>query len=668
VPISVKPPRINSRFACIVDRDAIVLAAVISSYLFEPESYLPVFLFPNVEVPKTDEATLMSESYVANLIGDHASFFIGNSLARMGRCEYVVLAGLSEHQKSFLKLPRELKTIEIMNVSDIHPKLSPHVLPGKGELRCKESDILSGLFIAQKRKKRLVIDQKAQALPEIVNLQKGLVIVENMAADASPVIAINYANSVNASVMLVDPLPEYAKRDVQRWIQDWKKNDDFTQFQRIQDAVLQRIGGISFSQFEYATFFTEGLPYSLILENVIPCTHVHLSLRPDIFVMNSIMFNDGEPFHAAVVFSPVFFSDEETSWLCDFFSHNEYYLRPLIGRDATLANMDFHAQYFPYDLMHICSHGGEVDGYEMSGQFTDTDGNIHLVEFDEVVGFTPVPDSPEMVSVHRKVFPRKLDGFVWMSTELDKQNIPGHVYREMWKWMLELQDTRKKKDRVAMSCAIACADSIHQGEFNVLASHSSPLVFNNTCWSWNEVASFFLACGARGYIGTLWDIDNEAAVLAAKTFYQHVFSGSVLAAFHKAVRAIDSIASRDIYIYWGLHFSTLSPGQSFEASQNEVRKEFTIAIANWIRKIELTKSAEIRKNSIRVLKSILREVLTNFDSVEIRRLEAEAKRSVPELSQVDISRGMTEHESPAIVASRDCPIEYRKSNQQKRRW
>jgi hypothetical protein len=269
--------------------------------------------------------------------------------------------------------------------------------------------------------------------------------------------------------------------------------------------------------------------------------------------------------------------------------------------------MDFHAQFFPYDLMHICSHGGEVDGYEMSGQFTDSDGKTHVVEFEEVIGYTPVPDNPKMVSLHRKVFPRTLDGFTWMSTDLDKQNIPGHAYHEMWKWMLEMRGRRKKKDRVATSCAIACADSIHQGNstFSVTYSHSCL----TTRWSWNEVAAFFLSCGARGYIGTLWAIDNEAAVLAAKAFYEKIFFGPVLNAFHQAVKAIDSTPSKDIYVFWGLHFSVLLPGHDLETSQSEVRREFSIAISGWIRKIESTKNEEIRRNAIRILKSILREVL-----------------------------------------------------------
>lgn len=78
--------------------------------------------------------------------------------------------------------------------------------------------------------------------------------------------------------------------------------------------------------------------------------------------------------------------------MCDFLSTNNFYLRALIGARATVAEFDYHAQHFPYDVLHICSHGGEVDGYEMSEQFVDQDGLTHEVEFEEVLGVTPVPD------------------------------------------------------------------------------------------------------------------------------------------------------------------------------------------------------------------------------------------------------------------------------------
>ena len=87
-----KVPKINSRCACIVDRDANALAAVISSWLFAPGTYVPIFLFPRVKVHKDDNAAFMTEGYVANLMADHTSFLITNALARIDSLEYVILA------------------------------------------------------------------------------------------------------------------------------------------------------------------------------------------------------------------------------------------------------------------------------------------------------------------------------------------------------------------------------------------------------------------------------------------------------------------------------------------------------------------------------------------------------------------------------------------------
>lgn len=616
----VEAPTINAQYACIIDREAFALAAVISSHLFVPATYLPVFLMRRVSIPRTDDPAFMSESYLAYAMGEEDGVLICNALARMGWPNYLIIAGLNAAQKSYLDLRGKSKIIEIQDAAEIEAKLLPLGIRKKGMLRCKTSDLLNGLFVAQTVQKKLVIDEQASPVPEVVRLRRGMVVVESV-LDASPVIAINYANSVGASVLVVECLPKHEGRDVQVWIQEWKEKDDHKQFEKLNAAIQRRIGGMSFRQFEYVTFFTEGLPYSLILENVIPCSYVHLSLRADLFIINNILlFKDGEPFHASVVFSPTFFPDEETNLLCDLLKGRNHYVRALVGNGANLANFGFHAECFPYDLLHICSHGGEVDGYEMSEQFVDADGRPHIVEFEEVIGVTPVPDKEDIVAVHRKAFPRKLDGFVWMSTELDKQRFPSHVFHSMWKCITGSQGRRKPKDRIALSCAITCSDSIHQGQFNALASHSSPLIFNNSCWSWYEIAAGFLASGARGYIGTLWAIDNQSAVTAAKTFYETSFSGSILSALHKAMKAIDAKASQNVFIFWGLHFTKLTEGHSIAESQNQVQQELELAAKRWARKVQSTKSAEVRRNSIKLLKSILQELVLNFGSVRVRKL------------------------------------------------
>jgi hypothetical protein len=178
--------------------------------------------------------------------------------------------------------------------------------------------------------------------------------------------------------------------------------------------------------------------------------------------------------------------------------------------------------------------------------------------------------------------------------------------------MLKCKGRRKKKEQVEMSCHIACADSIHQGQFHTLANHGSPLVFNNTCWSWSEVAAFFLDCGARGYVGTLWAVDNQDAVLAAKTFYEKLFSNTVLGALYSAIKAIKGTHSQNIYAYWGLHSTKFTPGLDSKTSKQHVRKELMSSAIGWMEKIASTQSEEVKRNSAMVLKSILRELQVNF--------------------------------------------------------
>jgi hypothetical protein len=121
----------------------------------------------------------------------------------------------------------------------------------------------------------------------------------------------------------------------------------------------------------------------------------------------------------------------------------------------------------------------------------------------------------------------------------------------------------------------------------------------------------------------LWAINNDDAVLGARTFYSNVFSGTVLAAFHEAVKAIKGTISKDIYIYWGLHFTTLSPGRSAEESRNEVIVELLRAAGGWRRQIESAGSTEAKRGATRVLKSVLLDLDANFDPEAVKKLEPE---------------------------------------------
>lgn len=183
----------------------------------------------------------------------------------------------------------------------------------------------------------------------------------------------------------------------------------------------------------------------------------------------------------------------------------------------------------------------------------------------------------------------------------------------------------------------------------------------NTCWSWYEVAKFFLACGARGYIGTLWNIGNDAAVRSAQVFYENVFSATVIEALDLALKAIAGTRSKDIYVYWGLHFTTLPRATDEAESRSEVFGELLQAVGGWKRQIQTAPSAEVRTNGMRVLKAVVHELNTNFSPEDLKKLELDLRsRTSPPFREAD-SEDSRENVPIAARCSMEHPVEYERA-------
>jgi hypothetical protein len=191
---------------------------------------------------------------------------------------------------------------------------------------------------------------------------------------------------------------------------------------------------------------------------------------------------------------------------------------------------------------------------------------------------------------------------------------------------------RQKIDApIYSSCHIECFDSIHQGDFRSLASNSSPVIFNNTCSSWYEIAITFIDAGARAYLGTLWKVDNRVAREAARAFYDQVLvSGSLLHSFYEMTRSIANSKYRNIYIFWGLHFSTLkSPKRKPE---QEVFNVLMATLADLRAKGTSTSDPKVKQQCGRILQFILQEIKTNFTPSHLERFNAEVAERLAQLS------------------------------------
>jgi len=558
---------------------------------------------------------------MSDVMGTDISTLITNSMYRL-KVSRVIFADLNDNQKSFLtNIPRRM-VIDISPGDNLDEKLAFLNHRFSKEVRCIPRQAGEGLILAKRTQAKLIIDDRAEILQtEFGDPREGIVVIEDD-HDISTIIAANYACSIGAQAVFVEPFARENRDEIERNLFSWGKSSSKIDLDKIEKEVNTRISNIQFNKFKYATFFTYGLPYGFILKNCIPISHVFRSIFEDAFIFNSISFETDEGLGSAIVFSPESLADEETQDVIKILENNNFHVKALLGKSATVANFDHYAGHYPYDLMHICSHGGETDGYYVIEKFLDRENKAHTVEYHEIVGFAPIPGE-EMVPVHRKMIFRKLDGFKWRSPELEQQKIPSFVFTDLTKILLEKGinagiKRMRIKEPIPNSCCIKCYDSIHQGLIRHLASNGSPLIFNNTCASWSEIAGGFIAAGCRGYIGTLWNIDNTIAAVSARVFYQTLFEGNVIAAFYKMIKSTNSPVDKDIYIFWGLHFCSIKKPKV--AGSLKVLQELIRSAYLWMDFIHRVEIPELQRNAREILRFVLNEIANSFEKEDFRNL------------------------------------------------
>lgn len=390
---------------------------MISSYFASPGVYFAIFGLPNVQHPFKADAVFGDDDYVSNAIGTRCAVYINNALSKLGGCDYLILAWLSDVQRSYLHPTGRARIVTIASLSEVVSALAGISEQRAGEVRCTSKQVLLGLQLAVSSGAHLVIDDDASALIPPPPREGGAIVVEEALDNIGSVAAINFACSVAANLHFVSPLEANQPQTIREQIRCWKDAHSDADYQAIRQEIARRIGGIDLSGSPFVTFVTEGLPYSLGIANVAPCSYIDL-FSADHFVYNCIMSERDKRFNVATIFSTEeFIKDSEVQWLLPYLHDVGYITRTLLGPTATVQNLDYNTQHFPYSLLHISSHGGRIEGYEIFQEFTDRTGTVHSVQYEEVPTITRVAGTDKF-EVVRKTFPKALDGLKWRSQEL----------------------------------------------------------------------------------------------------------------------------------------------------------------------------------------------------------------------------------------------------------
>lgn len=586
-------PIINNKFICIVDHEERELAASISSYLSQPNHYLPIFAFPSVGSKNTtvnNDPFLEDYGFAKNQANLYSTY-LNNVLATIGGCEYLIFAGLSEDQKTYLDFIKNSNIIEIGSINDVDFLLSPFQ-ENREYMECKSSEVLVGLALALRKNLILKFNEFADPLAIVNDETEGIIVIEE-GNYVESIVAVNYAYSVNAAIHIVPLIDDFNNSEILDLIESWKFEGRKSCGEQIQQIVVDRIGTIDFSNYKWSTFFTYGIPYSVGMKNEIPCSYVRLKSWIEFFIINSLIVEANQRminkprFGGAVVFSPQFFEDEETNSVYSILETNNFFTKKLIGSSASIHGLDMHLKEFPFDIMHICTHGGKLLGWTAEQNFSDRFGKQHTAIYDEVFSVAKGRKTDE-IRLSRKWFPKKLNGFSWNSKELHNQQYPSTLNFDMFTAIHQAKSKDKKifnKKLIPNSCFIECTDGFHQAMVRFIASHSSPIIFNNSCWSWFDVAESFLGSGARGYIGTIWAVSNSGAFKFASEFYRTVFEKPIINSVYDSMQQLKTSKDEDIYVFWGLHFTTLATETKRLNSEIKICTQLLTSYHQWTEKL-----------------------------------------------------------------------------------
>lgn len=613
--MKVTLPTIRNDFFCIADTGNPVLAAVTLSYLATPGSYMPFFEMPIVNAPASiTEDEDIDEYSISRSRGQEFDVRVGNCIRAIGGAQNLILVGLTPEQKSYLSFLEDYYVIEVDALDDVETMLNGFAINLTTTISCRSDNIIEGLFQAVETNSKLTIDDNAAEIKIALNEdKKGLIIIEKTKY-TSPIIALNFAIAVKSIVCTVAPLGKNEANEILFLIEDWQNGSNDSKL-KLQEKVNSRVKDIKFINYEWCTFFTNGLPYTFVIGNVIPFSYVNLLQSPDLFIFNNIYTETIKPIGSGIVFSPLTFQVEEIEFILRSLRSEGFYVKELTGKNATVFNIEMCIGQFPFDIFHICSHGGEVGGYNIVLEFQDRTGANHTIEYDEVVSFAP-NGYEDLIMVTSKYIFRKFNGFRWRSEELDNQNYPKYVYADMNKAIAnkDIKKNRKSIENVVNSCAIKCWDFNYQAMTQVIAaSYTSPIIFNNTCYSWIGISDFLLNGGAKGYVGTFGKVGNTNAVAMAEAFYSKIFEGHLISAFYSGINEIKGTVDENNYIFWGLPCSYFHRPESTSASRFSVFTFLLDSIKRWRHNISTTSSTKIRNRISSINEWLYREIFNNFN-------------------------------------------------------
>jgi hypothetical protein len=239
-------------------------------------------------------------------------------------------------------------------------------------------------------------------------------------------------------------------------------------------------------------------------------------------------------------------------------------VRTYEGAGASVRAISTMIDWYPYDLLLIATHCGDVSGVRDTYRFTDSAGQVRELIVDSAPGIAATND-PDLFKVTVINVFHSIDGVSWNDPEKDSKVEVGTAIKD---WIdqttggRELIPVKKEPiDRVYGSAALAMSDFNYISMVQTIAGYGNPIIINNACVSWHELASRFLYAGASTYIGTLVEVlPWEAEDVIVRAITKH-YEKPLAHAIWSAQRDTYKGSVRKPYVVTGVYTSKLQPAK-----------------------------------------------------------------------------------------------------------
>ena len=351
--------------------------------------------------------------------------------------------------------------------------------------------------------------------------RSGHVVVCEVGEPLSEVIAANYAYALGAGLHVIDETDEVERK---RLLEAYYSIDApgvvaFAERERLKRRLREMVGTVAVPEGGSFTFITKQLPFGAAFPEQ-PSTH--LFTYPDLGIAIVNGFAAEQPntrgTNVAVLVDPEKVRAPEIEAATKLLPQRGMFVRGYRGPGASVRAVSEMVDLFPYDLLIFATHCGDATGYRWTYEYRDSEGFNRRLVVDIAIGVGQTDDQ-NLLRVMEFIRFHSLDGVDW-NDPVAKASL--HVGKAILDWIKfkkedRLEPVHKEEiSRVLGSATMMMSDHNYLSMPRALAAEGSPIIINNACVSWHELASRFMFSNARAYIGTLFsvsDIEAEAVIV-----------------------------------------------------------------------------------------------------------------------------------------------------------